>query len=255
LPGHGTQNIQPIHVDDLAAGVAALLTSRAAHHCFVPFVGPVPHTLREFLRQLRASMQLDEARFIPIPLGVMRIASRLTEIMPGSLLDRETLEMLLRGNVGDPSALRRLLGRELLRPDQFVCPSEAAIIRTSAQVPWLMLVLRTSVALVWIGSGIVSFGLFPTTSSYQLLARVGVGRDWAPVLLYGASIFDVLLGVATLVMRQRTYLWVTQIMLILFYTAIISIRLPEFWLHPYGPVLKNMPMLAAIIVLYVLERR
>jgi hypothetical protein len=39
------------------------------------------------------------------------------------------------------------------------------------------------------------------------------------------------------------------------YTAIISIRLPEFWIHPYGPILKNLPMLVALILLYQLEKR
>jgi hypothetical protein len=37
------------------------------------------------------------------------------------------------------------------------------------------------------------------------------------------------------------------------YTIIITFKLPEFWLHPYGPILKNLPMLAALYMLYVLE--
>ena len=45
-----------------------------------------------------------------------------------------------------------------------------------------------------------------------------------------------------------------QLALILFYTIVISFRLPEFWLHPYGPLLKNLPMLAAIWLLYELEK-
>jgi len=45
-----------------------------------------------------------------------------------------------------------------------------------------------------------------------------------------------------------------QIALIVGYTAIITARLPEFWLHPYGPVLKNLPMLAALWLLLEFER-
>ena len=37
------------------------------------------------------------------------------------------------------------------------------------------------------------------------------------------------------------------------YTAIISWRLPEFWLHPYGPMTKNLPMLALLAWLYTTE--
>jgi hypothetical protein len=54
-------------------------------------------------------------------------------------------------------------------------------------------------------------------------------------------------------MRRRGPIWLAQIAVMLTFTVIISIWLPEFWLHPYGPILKNLPMLAGIILLYVLE--
>jgi hypothetical protein len=40
---------------------------------------------------------------------------------------------------------------------------------------------------------------------------------------------------------------------IVLYTALITFGLPEFWLHPFAPVLKNLPMLAAIWLLYEME--
>jgi hypothetical protein len=43
--------------------------------------------------------------------------------------------------------------------------------------------------------------------------------------------------------------------LIVLYTLIITLRMPEFWLHPYGPLLKNLPMLATIYLLYRFEDR
>jgi hypothetical protein len=36
---------------------------------------------------------------------------------------------------------------------------------------------------------------------------------------------------------------------------VIALRLPEFLLHPYGPLTKNLPMLAAIWLLYQLEEK
>ena len=50
-------------------------------------------------------------------------------------------------------------------------------------------------------------------------------------------------------------MWWAQIALILAYTAIITWHLPEFWAHPYGPVLKNVPILAALLLLAHLEDR
>jgi hypothetical protein len=42
--------------------------------------------------------------------------------------------------------------------------------------------------------------------------------------------------------------------LIVGYSLIITIRLPEYWLHPFGPLLKNLPMLAAIFLLHEFEK-
>jgi lysylphosphatidylglycerol synthetase-like protein (DUF2156 family) len=148
-----------------------------------------------------------------------------------------------------------ILGRETRSPDQFIAPDEVDTARISAQLGWLLPLLRCSVALVWIVTGIVSFGPFPVRSSYELLARVGVSRALAPVLLYGAALMDLAFGIATLLVKRRRFVWAAQTVAILLYTIIISAKLPEFWLHPFGPLLKNVPLLAAILVLYHLEHR
>jgi uncharacterized protein YbjT (DUF2867 family) len=255
LPGNGAQSIQPVHIDDMIAGVCALIDSDAGRCTVIPFVGPTPATLREYLATLRASMGLGRAPFVNVPTSLVQAAALAIERFPGSLLSTEALEMLFRGNTGDPRLLRDLLGREARQTDHFITPPEARTVRISAQLNWLLPVLRLSIAFVWIFTGIVSLGLYPADSSYELLARVGVPTVIAPVLLYGAAAMDIVLGVATLVLRRRRYLWLAQIAVIVFYTVIISVRLPEFWLHPYGPLTKNLPMLAAIWALYTLERR
>ena len=65
---------------------------------------------------------------------------------------------------------------------------------------------------------------------------------------------DIVLGVASLAVRRR-WVWWAQIALILGYTLIITWRLPEFWAHPYGPILKNVPILAMLLLLARLEER
>jgi cell division protein FtsW (lipid II flippase) len=72
-------------------------------------------------------------------------------------------------------------------------------------------------------------------------------------MLYGAAGFDLLLGLGIVFVKRRRWLWLAQLALIGFYTVVIAIRLPEFLLHPYGPLTKNLPMLAAIWLLYQLE--
>jgi uncharacterized protein YbjT (DUF2867 family) len=255
VPGHGDQWIQPVHIDDVTAAIASMLESVEAHRKVIPLVGPEPLRLRDYLVELRRGMGLGKARIFFVPLALMRVAAHLGPALPGSLLDKESLSMLLRGNTADAAPLRALLHREARPPSRFVAPTESAGLRLIAQLHWLLPLLRISIASVWIFTGIVSLGLFPTESSYLLLERVGVPRSVAPLFLYSAAALDLALGIATICMRRRKALWLVQIGLILGYTIVITMHMPEFWLHPYGPLLKNLPMLAAIALLYRLEER
>ena len=163
--------------------------------------------------------------------------------------------MLFRGNTADASPTRELLGREPRGVAAFLPTGTASLERSAAQLRWLLPILRWSIGLVWIASGIVSVWFYPAADSYTLLARTGISGDWAPFALYGAATLDVILGVASLSSSRRQWLWLLQIALIVAYTIIITIALPEFWAHPYGPLLKNLPMLAAIWMVYELEKR
>jgi hypothetical protein len=71
--------------------------------------------------------------------------------------------------------------------------------------------------------------------------------------LYGAAALDLVLGLATLAPRRTRSLWLVQIGLIVVFSVIISIALPEYWLHPYGPISKNLPLIVAIWILYEFE--
>jgi uncharacterized protein YbjT (DUF2867 family) len=255
VPGRGDYPVQPIHVDDLVAAVLELCNKSRFTFTKVALVGPRAMTFRSLLLELRAAMHLGRTIVMPLPLSLMRVAARMAELSPRSLLDRETLSMLEAGNVADPDATTQLLGRSPRDVTTFIDPERASSVARQAQLEWLLPLLRISIALVWIWTGIVSLGLFPRDDSLELLYRTGVPTALAPLLLYGAAALDLTFGMATLLLRRRRLLWLAQLALIIGYTIIISFRLPEFWLHPYGPILKNLPMLAAIYALYVLEER
>ena len=132
--------------------------------------------------------------------------------------------------------------------DEFVAPQDVPEARTRALLRWQLPLLRGAIALTWIWTGVVSLGLYPVADSYALLARLGIAGTWATLMLYGAALLDLALGVATVALRRarwRRWMWRTQIGLVLGYMLLISIGLPEFWLHPYGPIVKNLPLLAA----------
>jgi hypothetical protein len=107
---------------------------------------------------------------------------------------------------------------------------------------------------VWIVTAIVSFGVYPVAESYALLAGVGLKGLPAAFALYGAALLDLAFGIGIFVLRDRRWLWRAQMALIVAYSIIIAIHLPEFWLHPFGPLLKNVPLLAAILLLHEFDR-
>jgi uncharacterized protein YbjT (DUF2867 family) len=255
LPGSGRQQVQPIHVDDVVRALTELVTRHDFAGRRVALVGPEALTLREFLARLRLVLGLSTARFLSIPLSLMRAAATVAQISPRSLLDRDSLAMLEAGNTADVADTRELLGGRPRSVEQFLAADVRGCMAQRAQLEWLLPLLRWSIAAVWIWTGIVSLGLFPRDASLALLARTGITGALADVALYGAAALDLILGAATLLMRRRRLLWITQFALILTYTVIITIELPEFWLHPYGPILKNLPLLACIALLYRLEAR
>jgi uncharacterized protein YbjT (DUF2867 family) len=255
LPGGGLQQVQPIHVDDVITAIQKLIESSEMNGRRVALVGPEPISLKEFLRRLRQRMQLSRPWFVTIPSVIMRTIASIAQYVPGSLLDPETLSMLEAGNTAPPTDTKRLLHGSPRPPEHLIADDQRDVMRREAQLAWLLPMLRISIALVWIWTGIVSLGLYPTQDSYELLARVGVGPALAPLMLYGAAVLDLLVGLATLVMSRLGWLWLLQLAVILGYTVIITFKLPEFWLHPYGPLSKNLVMLAAIYLLYTLEAR
>jgi uncharacterized protein YbjT (DUF2867 family) len=256
LPQGGRMRVQPVHVDDVAEGIARLLEAPPAPGTTIVFSGAEPLSMRDYLQRLRRGLGIPGRLWVPpLPVPLFRAGAAVAGRLPGSMLDAETADMLLRGNAAPSKDFARLLGRPPRALDDFVAPAEAAPMRTEAVLGLWLPVLRVALALMWLWTAAVSFGLYPVQDSLALLARVGLHGTFATIALYGAAVLDLLLGALTLWAppRWRRAVWSAQLALIGGYMVLITLFLPEFWLHPYGPILKNLPILAAIALLRALE--
>ena len=112
-------------------------------------------------------------------------------------------------------------------------------------------ILRLSLASVWLLTALASWH-YPQTASIALLERVGLSGSTAIVALYAGIAIDTMMGLLTLVnMRaMQKWLWFAQGMVIITYSVIIVIFLPEYALHPFGVLIKNLPMLAMLWILW-----
>lgn len=258
MPQRGAMLVQPVHLDDVVAGVLALLQSPPDKPKTIAFVGPRALALRDYLQQLRRSLHVGGRLLVlPLPEFLFRWGAAIAGRLPGSSLDTETADMLLRGNSAPSDAFERVLGHPPRPVERFIAPEQVAPLRNQAILGAWMPALRVSIALLWIWTGIVSLGLYPVQDSLALLARVGLHGAMASLALYGAAALDLLLGVLTLAApaRRRPAVWAAQLLLIGGYTVLITLFLPEYWLHPYGPISKNLPLMAAICLAWALEPR
>ncbi|MDB5581187.1 MAG: short chain dehydrogenase [Bradyrhizobium sp.] len=251
--GARSQMIQPVHLDDVVDAAAKAAMTLHAGSRTIALVGPEKMSFESYLHRLRTGLEMAPAGVLQIP-KVLVIGGLALAALMRLPVDRQAFAMLERGNIADSDPIARLLGRPPRPVENFVPPGQAAMFRASAILTWLLPILRWSLATVWIVSGLVSAFSFPIDASYELLARVGLPAPLRSVGVYGGAAVDIVLGVSILLLQDRTWAWRLQLVLVAFYTLIIAWKLPEFTRHPFGPLIKNLPILAATWLLLQSDR-
>ncbi|WP_227815553.1 SDR family oxidoreductase [Nitrogeniibacter aestuarii] len=248
LPGGGLQRLQPIHIDDLCTCIQRLLEAPARQARVLELAGDHVVTWKDMIASYRAQMRFPPALQIRVPAALMSLSARLLHHLPGALLTPDTWHMLSRHNVATHNAAPALLGHQPARVDQFISAADAPTARAQALSAWRPLLWRGSLAFIWLATAWVSAFVYPEQLSLDLLAAVGLSGQTARFALYGAATLDALLGIATL-WRPGRRLWWAQIGLIMGYSMIIALALPAYLAHPFGPILKNVAILALLLTL------
>ncbi|WP_300295121.1 DoxX-like family protein, partial [Ferrovibrio sp.] len=169
-------------------------------------------------------------------------------------VSRNALAQMRYGNTGDAAGFARAIGwqpasmAEALRRH----PSHVQD-RWHARLYWLRPATRVALALLWLVSGAI--GLFAGPDAVQpvldlLRLPMEAGRPLA--LLFSG--IDILLGLGLLLRRPGAgLLTLVQLAMVGGYTAILSLADPGLWLEPYGPLLKNLPILVLIAIHWALD--
>ncbi|KWE46388.1 NAD-dependent dehydratase [Burkholderia ubonensis] len=253
LPAGGRQLLRPVHVDDLAELVARLIERPAAGDRIVDVVGADEVEYREMLAIYRRAMGFPPAMRVSVPGALCAAAAALSGRMPGAMLTRDTWAMLRAGNTGELAASSAALGRPPRGLRAFI-GAQAVALRHEALAAWRRPLLTGSLAIVWIWTAIASAFIHPLRDSLALLAHVHLTGISALAALYAACALDFVFGVATVVAPSRR-LWAAQIVLIVAYSAVIAVAMPGLLAEPFGPVLKNVPILAVLLILFAEEER
>lgn len=250
--------VQPVAVQDLAAAVVALIaqgapalvsdplaepmtepTSEPIATGVLPVVGAVPMRLVDFIAHLRTQRGGPRAPVWVLPRWVTAASIWCGDRVAASPWGSETAALLEGCNQADPAPLQALLGR----PARL--PGEGA---THRQAVWRR--LWVSIVLVWLLSGVLSLLTLPTQGA-ALLQQAG----WtSPALINTVIVAGALLDIALGLVLWR---WPGQRALqlcwwhLLALTLVGTVLLPDLWLHPLGPFLKNLPLLLSLHALMV----
>ena len=251
--GEGRWRVQPIHVSELVELLITLADSPNPP-ARVDAVGPTALTTDELTAVLRDWLGQPVRPRLPLPRPVLGLAAWVNEIVEFGPGDRDFVRLLERGNLGDPAGVTAALGRAPLSLAASLARQPASLgDYWRARLYFLQPMLRLTLSALWIGTGVVSFGLFPPAEFYVMLGELGLTGPLAEVGLFGVAAVNLLLGCLLLVNWRPPRVAVGMVILLVAF-SLAALALPhEYWLTPFAPILKNLPIGVALLTLIGME--
>jgi nucleoside-diphosphate-sugar epimerase len=258
VPGSGEHLMQPIRAEDLALVVVGLIDKKAGIREVISAVGPAPVSLLRYLLETRRWLGLPAPLVVRIPEVIARFGAWLGEHVSNGPVGITMWRMLNLGNIATDQSTREMVSISGVSP---LSLKEALDFgpsfvqdRWHARLYFLGPVLRVTLAVLWLCSAAVGF-LTPTTSSRELFASAGLPPIVAAPLVFGASTVDLVLGILALIAWRPAVVAGLMCASLFVYTVFIGVVFPSLWLEPFGGLLKNLPLIPAVLVMGVLSRR
>ncbi|WP_445145127.1 NAD(P)H-binding protein [Dyella sp. Tek66A03] len=250
--------IQPMAAEDVGLAVVAALEDPPQESETLELVGPRAMGLDDYLQCWRRWLGLPMAKIWAVPTACVKVISRLGEWLGVGPLGSTMQGMLERGNLGRPDALEHLHTRLNLTPRTLEhalaeAPSHVQD-RWHARLYFALPLLRVSVALLWLGSGVVGW-LLPPEAVADAAPNGLPSAATALMLARGTATLDLLLGALCLLRWRSGWVLAGMLLMLIGYTIGIGTLWPAHWLDPFGGLLKNLPLMAALIVLMAIEEK
>jgi hypothetical protein len=252
LVGKGDQLFQPIDVDDLVSVIARVLDDLTIRRVVIDPVGPDRLTMRQILADLRRWLGFAPRPFVAVPTGAIRLAARVGDVVGGPI-NSTALRQLDFGNAG---ALDDFVSASGVHPRSWADALRARPSQTQdrwhARLYFVRPLLRWTLAALWIVSGVVGL-LQPGSVTAPLAAGFGLAGAASIIALWASCLIDVALGLALMARWRPGLLAALQLAVIAAYTIGLTAVQPSLWVDPFGPLLKNLPILAAVLALAAIE--
>ena len=252
LPRQGWQQVQPLHVYELAEAMARLVEQPGVLREVHELAGPAPITYRDMLAEYRRAQGLGDALWLPVPMPLMKLLALAAEALPQQVYCRDTLRLLERGNTTEHNALPALLGRRPTTMAQGLAvtapqPLVDLRVQLSPAAQWLA---RGSLAFMWLYTSLISALLPQESGVLALMARCGFEGDWGIAALVFSCSLNTVLGVLAL-RRPVPWAMALQVIAVIGYTTTAALNMPELTIDHCGPLVKNLPVLALLTLLWL----
>lgn len=125
LPNGGCFDVQPVHVADVAQGLADLLTNSLLHGTVLNMTGSRSLTLAQYLSILRQTLHRKPAQHVlPIPLPLLHPMLPLAKLLSNGIVSPDSFTLLQQGSCADSQAFAELLGCPPLSVEQFAAAED-----------------------------------------------------------------------------------------------------------------------------------
>ena len=118
----------------------------------------------------------------------------------------------------------------------------------------LVVASKYVLSFLWIFTGITSMFIAPETG-YEILAGAQITGLLAELAVYGGGLLDIALGIWILTSYRIDVCCLAQIVVIIIYSLLLTLIAPVFWLHPFGPLTKNFPIIMLIVFIFLQSKK
>jgi uncharacterized protein YbjT (DUF2867 family) len=255
LPGDGRWLLQPVAAEDLAEITVRALEQPARGLFEVG--GPEALSLRDYQLRWRRWFGLSAGPILRMPQWLISLAAEVGEMLGRGPMGRSTWRMLRAGNVTGSDAGARLQAAFGFTPRALdgALASRACQVqdRWHAQIALLREPLRIGVVLLFLLSAWAGFAT--PAAQIEQIAEGSLLAQLAPVTLARvAGGIDMLLAAGLLLRWREREMVAAMLLLVLGYTLAFGIALPAAWLDPLGGLAKNLVILPALALLWVIVK-
>lgn len=261
VPGDGKMRFQPVAMDDLAKGIAVLLSARRPARTTLYAAGPEPASVADILKEYRRWLGFPEAREIRVPTLMLKPVLLCGDLAGwlghASALRSTALAQMAYDTLHDPKPFAKATGLQLSALPAALAARPATLQdRLHARSFFLLPALHITIALFWVITGIVTLFDPGHETIRQITARIGLAPDLSDLFVAAAACVDIVLGVLFLLPGWVRRAGTAQIVLSSAYLAALGWFAGELWLDPLGPALKVVPlMVATLLVMACAEKR